>query len=53
MYPRSLEAYKNVRKTGMTRGEIEAFLLNDAALKLKYCKDNWEDDEDDPEDMYN
>ncbi len=43
MHSSPLEAYSNVQKATMNGSEIEAFILNDAALKLKHCQDNWED----------
>lgn len=42
MYSNPLEAYKTVDKTTMSGRETEARVLTQAALKLKYCQDNWE-----------
>lgn len=42
MYASQMEAYKNVQKTAMSDREIEASVLTKAALKLKYCQENWD-----------
>jgi len=42
VYSNPLEAYKTVDKTTMSGRETEARVLTQAALKLKYCQDNWE-----------
>lgn len=42
MYSNPLEAYKTVDKTTMSGRETEARVLTQAALKLKYCQDNWQ-----------
>ena len=41
MYTNSLNAYQTVEKTTATGRETEARVLTKAALKLKYCRDNW------------
>ena len=44
MYNSPLRAYETVNKTTMSGREIEATVLNQAALKLKECQDNWDTD---------
>ena len=43
MYQAALKAYENVNKTTMSGREIEAEVLTKAALKLKECRDHWEE----------
>ena len=45
MYSSPLQAYETVNKTTMSGREIEAAVLNQAALKLKECQDNWNADD--------
>ncbi len=47
MYSSPLQAYKTVNKTTMSGRQIEASVLNQAALKLKECQDNWDPDDRD------
>ena len=47
MYNSPLQAYETVNKTTMSGREIEAAVLNQAALKLKECQDNWDTDDRD------
>ena len=47
MYSSPLQAYETVNKTTMSGREIEAAVLNQAALKLKDCQDNWDTDDRD------
>lgn len=47
MYSSPLQAYDKVNKTTMSGREIEAAVLNQAALKLKECQDNWNADDRD------
>jgi flagellar protein FlaF len=47
VYNSPLQAYETVNKTTMSGREIEATVLNQAALKLKECQDNWNADDRD------
>ena len=47
MYRSPLQAYETVNKTTMSGRGIEAAVLNQAALKLKECQDNWDTDDRD------
>jgi flagellar protein FlaF len=47
VYSSPLQAYETVNKTTMSGREIEATVLNQAALKLKECQDNWHADDRD------
>ena len=47
MYSSPLQAYETVNKTTMSGHEIEASVLNQAALKLKECQDSWDADDRD------
>ena len=47
MYSSPLQAYEKVNKTTMSGREIEAAVLNQAAIKLKECQDNWNADDRD------
>ena len=47
MYSSPLQAYDTVNKTTMSGREIEAAVLNQGALKLKECQDNWHADDRD------
>lgn len=42
MYSNSLDAYQMVENATISGRETEARVLTKAALKLKYCRDNWE-----------
>ena len=42
MYNKSLNPYQQVEKTTMTGRQTEARVLTEAAVKLKYCRDNWD-----------
>lgn len=42
MYSNPLQAYETIDKKTMSGRETEARVLNKAALKLKYCQDNWD-----------
>ena len=44
MYKIPLEAYQNVDRMTMSGRETEARVLSQAALKLKDCQDNWNDE---------
>ena len=43
MYAQHLEAYSNVHKSTLTGRELEAAVLNKAALKLQNVQDCWDD----------
>lgn len=45
MYSSPMQAYETVNKITMSGREIEAAVLNQAALKLKECQDNWQADD--------
>ena len=45
MYRNPLEAYQTVDRTTMSGRETEARVLAQAALKLKDCQDNWDDED--------
>ncbi len=47
MYSSPLQTYETVNKTTMSGREIEVAVLNQAALKLKECQDNWDTDDRD------
>ena len=47
MYSSPLQAYETVNKTTMSGPEIEASVLNQAALKLKECQESWDADDRD------
>jgi flagellar protein FlaF len=47
VYSSPLQTYETVNKTTMSGREIEAAVLNQAALKLKECQDNWDTDDRD------
>ena len=47
MNPDALQAYDQVSKATLSGPEIEAAVLTKAAMKLKYCQDNWLADERD------
>lgn len=47
MYSSPLQAYETVNKATMSGREIEAAVLNRAALKLKECQNNWNEDDRD------
>jgi flagellar protein FlaF len=38
-----LETYGEIQKAGLSDRELEASVLTKAALRLKECKDNWDD----------
>ena len=40
---RQLETYRQIQKTTMSGGELEAEILTKASLLLKECRDNWDD----------
>ena len=42
MYRNSLNAYQMVENATISGRATEARVLSKAALKLKYCRDNWE-----------
>jgi len=42
VYNSPLKAYETVNKTTMSGREIEASVLNQAALRLKECQDKWD-----------
>ena len=42
MYAQKLEAYGNAQKEVVNGRELEALVLNRAAMKLKVCQDNWD-----------
>jgi flagellar biosynthesis activator protein FlaF len=42
MYAAQLETYRNMQKTTLSGRDLEAEVLSKAALKLKYCQDNWD-----------
>ena len=41
MYRNSLNAYQKIETATISARETEARVLTKAALKLKYCRDNW------------
>ncbi len=41
MYKNSFSAYQKVEQTTISGRETEARVLTEAAVKLKYCRDNW------------
>jgi flagellar protein FlaF len=41
VYKNSFSAYQKVEQTTITGRETEARVLTEAAVKLKYCRDNW------------
>jgi flagellar protein FlaF len=41
VYNNSLNAYQKVAKTTISGRQTEARVLTEAAVKLKYCRDNW------------
>lgn len=41
MYRNSLNAYHKVQQATISGRETEARVLTEAAVKLKYCRDNW------------
>ena len=41
MYKNSLSSYQKVKQATISGRETEARVLTDAAVKLKYCRDNW------------
>ena len=43
MYAQQLEAYSNVHKSTLTGRDLEATVLNKAALKLQQVQDSWDD----------
>ncbi len=43
MYSNALNAYKQVDKSTNSGRETEARVLTEAALKLKWCQENWND----------
>jgi len=47
VYSSPLQTYETVNKKTMSGREIEAAVLNQAALKLKACQDNWDTDDRD------
>jgi len=42
VYSSLLQAYETVNKTTMSGHEIEASVLNQAALRLKECQESWD-----------
>ena len=47
MYSSPLQTYESVNKQTMSGRGLEAAILNQAALKLKNCQDNWDADDRD------
>ena len=47
MYSSPLQAYETVSKASIPGREIEAAVLNQGALKLKECQNNWNADDRD------
>ncbi len=45
MHSAQLEAYKTTQKITMTGRELESSVLTKAALKLKHCQNNWDDED--------
>jgi len=43
MFMSQLETYGEIQKAGLSDRELEASVLTKAALRLKECKDNWDD----------
>lgn len=43
MYQAALKAYESVNKSTMSGRDVEAEVLTKAALKLKECQDNWQE----------
>jgi flagellar protein FlaF len=44
VYSNALNAYKSVEKTTVSGRETEARVLTEAAIKLRVCQKNWDDD---------
>ena len=42
MHATQLETYRNMQKATLNGRELEAEVLSKAALKLKFCQNNWE-----------
>ena len=42
MHATQLETYRNMQKATLNGRELEAEILSKAALKLKFCQNNWE-----------
>ncbi len=42
MHATQLETYRNMQKATLKGRELEAEVLSKAALKLKFCQNNWE-----------
>lgn len=42
MYAQQLETYANVHKTTLSGRDLEAAVLNKAALKFQYVQENWD-----------
>jgi flagellar biosynthesis activator protein FlaF len=42
VYPNPLQAYQTIEKETISGRETEARVLTEAALKLKYCQENWD-----------
>ena len=50
MYKRKpIDTYKSVDKATMSGRDVEAEVLTKAAIKLKACQDNWDQDENERE----
>ena len=47
MYSSPLQTYESVNKQTMSGRELEASILNQAALRLKNCQENWDADDRD------
>lgn len=45
MYKQSVEAYQNVERTTDSPRDTEARVLTKGAMKLKWCRDNWDSGE--------
>jgi flagellar protein FlaF len=47
VYSSPLQTYESVNKQTMSGRELEASILNQAALRLKNCQENWDADDRD------
>jgi flagellar protein FlaF len=43
VYPNPLQAYQSIEKETISGRETEARVLTEAALKLNYCREHWDD----------
>jgi len=43
VYPKAFKAYESVNKSTMSGRDIEAEVLTQAGLRLKYCQEHWDE----------